>query len=153
MDEKDLEGRELIGLISMFGLIGFLEELDAAIIQLWETPYKLSGNPFQTSQAYFLLRDVPVDSPIDIERATRFKLRKVRANHCFQFHIWRESARARFWIQFISFILVAGVYQYLNNEIVLRVRELNQEYFENIYDTAVASGNLLPLLQVMPVML
>lgn len=83
LNEKDLQGRELVSLISMLGLIGFLEELDAVIIQLWETPYKLNGNPFHTSQAYFLLKDVPMDSPIDIERATRFKPRKVRGNHCF----------------------------------------------------------------------
>ena len=49
MNEKDLQGRETIGLISMLGMIGFLEELDAAIIQLWETPYKLNGNIFHTS--------------------------------------------------------------------------------------------------------
>ncbi len=46
LNEADLEGRELIGLISKLGLIGFLKELDAAIIQLWETPYNLEGHPF-----------------------------------------------------------------------------------------------------------
>ena len=107
--ENDIDNRDSLMIIYDYEIVELLENPYAQkiVLNIWESPYNVSSSLFAVSSVYNLLFNFN-HCRFDAERKWRWtqpKNLKDFGSHMFQFEVWRRSAKSRYFMMAIGFLL------------------------------------------------
>ncbi|MDR3548428.1 MAG: ion transporter [Candidatus Pacebacteria bacterium] len=115
MFDKDLDGREVMGLILERQLISFLDNtlIEKLANEVWKGPYDYTRNPLLPTSTLWKLITGYGRTGVDHEYNTRLKLfgRRISAMHTnrYEFSVWRSCAGLRVLFMGFEYLFLATV--------------------------------------------
>jgi len=113
LKEEDMEGRNCLWYMAMNDIYEILDTtvMDRIIYDLWRSNIDVTGYFMEMSTNFKVVMQTEIGQNKDIERRERFYNWKDteeiqgRKTHGFQFQVWVQSMRLRYFIESIVFLI------------------------------------------------
>ncbi len=113
--DKDLDDRDVIGLILQYHLVDFLSNtmIEKIANEVWNGPYDLSHNPLAATSVVWKLVTSHTHSEVDYEYNIRHKAltRNVAAmrNNQYEFAVWKNAAGLKVYFIALEYVMLTAI--------------------------------------------